>query len=212
MLNPPPSTLLPPSRVDDLQLHLLVLRCQAGDEQAFGALLDRFGSATRRYLRGLVGDAADDVQQDVWLTVHQKLAQLADPRAFRTWLYRTARHRALDHLRAQRRERELFVDDAGADAADPGADDGAGPALDTELLAETIAGLGPLHREALLLRYRDGLAYAEIAVVVGCSIGTVRSRIHYARKRLRAAVTAPSVASAPTSLPAPIHPCEATHD
>ncbi|MDE3153406.1 MAG: sigma-70 family RNA polymerase sigma factor [Gemmatimonadota bacterium] len=180
------------SRHDTLQLHLLVLRCQAGDERAFAALLDRFGDATRGYLQGLVGDAADDVQQEVWLTVYQKLAQLTDPRAFRTWLYRTTRHRALDYLRGERRERELFVDDTDADVPDPGTDDTAGAALDTELLADAIAALGPLHREALLLRYRDGLSYAEIAVVVGCSLGTVRSRIHYARQHLRDAIAGPS--------------------
>lgn len=182
----------PDDRRDALQLHLLVLRCQAGDERAFAALLDRFGGATRSYLRGLVGAAAEDLQQDVWLTVYRKLAQLTDPRAFRTWLYRTTRHRALDYLRAQHREREMFVVDADADVPDPSTNHRAQVALDTELLADAIAGLSPLHREALLLRYRDDLRYAEIAVVVGCSIGTVRSRIHYARQRLRDAMTGPA--------------------
>lgn len=174
-----------PDRNDPFRLHLLVLRCQAGDEHAFARLMDRFGDATLRYLEGIVGDGAEDVHQEVWLTVYRRLASLTDPRAFRTWLYRTTRHRALDHLRTRQRERQLFADDTDHDVPAPPPDD---DPPDAELLSEAIATLGALHREVLLLRYRDELSYAEIAVVVGCSIGTVRSRIHYARHRLREVV------------------------
>ena len=77
-----------------LALEFLVLRCQTGDERAFERLLEQFGERTHRYLRGLVGDAADDVQQEVWLAVYRGIARLAAPHAFRTWLYRTTRNRA----------------------------------------------------------------------------------------------------------------------
>jgi RNA polymerase sigma-70 factor (ECF subfamily) len=171
---------------DALRLHLLVLRCQAGDERAFARLFDEFGPRTQRYLDGLVGDGADDVQQEVWLTVYRQLSTLQDPRRFRTWLYRTTRHRAIDHLRSLRRERELFADDDPADvsraAGDSEVEDST---LDPELLGHTLSQLSPVHREALTLRYRDGLSYADIATVAGCSLGTVRSRIHNARHRLR---------------------------
>ncbi len=171
---------------DALRLHLLVLRCQTGDARAFATLMDRFSQRTLRYLQGLVGDGAEDVNQEVWLTVYGRLATLTDPRRFRTWLYRTTRHRAIDHLRTLRRERELF-DDAG-DAGDAKyftAADDASVAHDLPSIDVQLRDLAPIHREVLLLRYRDDLTYAEIALVAGCSVGTVRSRLHYAIHRLR---------------------------
>ena len=167
---------------EELRLHLLVLRCQAGDEQAFRRLLERFESRTLGYLRGLIGDAAEDVHQEVWLSVYRGLGDLANPRAFRTWLFRTVRHRAIDYLRARKRERELFpgVDPAVIETA--GAED---PAPPEPMLDTVLMRLAAIHREVLLLRYRDGLRYEEIAQVAGCSLGTVRSRLFHARRRLR---------------------------
>lgn len=176
---------------DDLRLFLTVLRCQAGDDGAFAELVDRFGGRTLAYLRGLLGDDAEDVQQEVWIAVYRGLRSLTDPRAFRTWLFRTTRHRAIDWLRARRRERELLEDVArdaayaahdAATAADPTTQRD-GP-IDDAVLARAMAMLAPIHREVLLLRHRDDLSYAEIALVVGVSVGTVRSRLHHARLRL----------------------------
>ncbi|MGH7668650.1 MAG: RNA polymerase sigma factor [Gemmatimonadaceae bacterium] len=181
-----------------LRLHLLVLRCQAGDERAFARLIDRYADRTLRYLGGLVGDGAEDVNQEVWLTVYRRIATLTDPRRFRTWLYRTTRHHAIDFLRAQRRERDLF-DDAGEAEDLPAAAGALDPAPDLPTLDALLRDLAPMHREVLLLRYRDELSYAEIAIVAGCSVGTVRSRLHYATRRLRdhhAHVTAPLQRSA----------------
>jgi RNA polymerase sigma-70 factor, ECF subfamily len=185
------------SEDEELRLHLQVLRCQAGDERAFAALFDRFAGRTLRYLRGLVGDAADDVQQEVWLAVFRGIGGLVDPRAFRTWLYRAARHRAVDFLRRARRERELAAEAVAESAEDAGAAPDEDPLaalepLDQSALHDALAALAPAHREVLVLRYQDGLSYAEIALVVGCSVGTVRSRLHHAKRRLHDAL-APQV-------------------
>ena len=175
---------LRPPTVDDVRLHLLVLRCQAGDERAFNQLIDSFGNRTLRYLRGLVGDAAEDVQQEVWLAVYLRIRVLSNPRAFRTWLFRTTRHRAIDHLRVQKRD-ELLVDVA-QDVADlTESPDDSDAALGDIDLDAAMALLPPVQREVLLLHYRDHLSYAEIALVVGCSIGTVRSRLHHAKRKVR---------------------------
>ncbi|HWP70015.1 MAG TPA: sigma factor, partial [Gemmatimonadaceae bacterium] len=100
---------------EDLALRLLVLRCQAGDEAAFAKLMTTFEERTLGYLRGIIGgDDADDVQQEVWLSVYRHLADLADPGAFRTWLFRTTRHRAIDFLRKRKRDHEL-IDDVPVD-------------------------------------------------------------------------------------------------
>ena len=171
----------------DARLYLLVLRCQAGDESAFAALLRSFGERTLAHLRTLVGDDAEDVQQEVWLTVYRRLPALSNPRAFRTWLFRTTRHRAIDYLRARSREREIFdqtsVDDDRFIAAEEPSLDLAGGSV-----AAVFAQLAPAHREVLRLRYEEDLSYAEIALVLGCAIGTVRSRLHNARRLLQALV------------------------
>ena len=161
------------------------MRCQVGDDQAFATLFEWFGSKTLRYLRGLIGDAADDVHQDVWLTVYRTISGMANPGAFRTWLFRTTRHRAMDFFRRQRREREL-VDKITATApgsSDPWADDAELP--DDAVVEAELARLPPLQREALLLRYRNGLSYAEIALVVGVPVGTVKTRVFHAKRALQ---------------------------
>ena len=171
-----------PTGERDLSLHLLVLRCQAGDERAFARLMTDFGGKTLRYLRGLVGDDADDVQQDVWLTVYRSLHTLGNPGAFRTWLFRTTRHRALDCLRRRKREREL-IDDVPLEQVAV-AEDEPLERIDDSILDAALDAMPPPQREVMLLRYRDDLSYAEIASVVGCPIGTVRTRLFHAKRRL----------------------------
>jgi len=177
-----------PAPDDDLRLHLLVLRCQTGDEQAFASLLTTFVPRTLAHLRGLVGDDADDVQQEVWLTVYRSLRTLGNPRAFRTWLFRTTRHRAIDFLRARRREREL-AEEVSTTIDDSVAPDETFTDLDDTDAAAALATLAPAHREVLVLRYQEDLSYSDIAAVVGCSIGTVRSRLHHAKRQLKEKLT-----------------------
>jgi RNA polymerase sigma-70 factor (ECF subfamily) len=171
------------TRGEAIRLHLLVLRCQAGDERAFAQLFLEFEARTLRYLKSLVGQAADDVQQEVWLAVYRGISALSNPRAFRTWLFSTTRHRAIDYLRSRKREQELFVD------AEPDADEAVAPSsgesVDDAALELAMAELSAAQREVLLLRYRDDMSYAEIALVAGCTIGTVRSRLHNAKRRLQ---------------------------
>jgi len=174
-------------RRDDTRLYLLVLRCQAGDASAFDRLMNEFGGRTLAHLRGLVGEDAEDVQQEVWLTVYRQLSGLSNPRAFRTWLFQTTRHRAIDFLRARKRERELTEE--AAREREPAI----APAdelfdLDGSSLGATLNALIPIHREVLVLRYQEDMSYGEMAIVAGCSIGTIRSRLHAAKRRLQEAL------------------------
>jgi RNA polymerase sigma-70 factor, ECF subfamily len=174
----------PAAADESLRLHLLVLRCQAGDDQAFARLYHSFSARTLAHLRGLIRDDAEDVQQEVWLTVYRSIRTLGNPDGFRTWLYRTTRHRAIDFLRKRRRQQEL-VDEVASMAQEATSEPDAGlPEIDPAALDRAIAELPALQREALLLRYRDHLSYADIAVVVGCPLGTVRTRLHHAKRRL----------------------------
>ena len=172
----------------DIRLHVLVMRCQTGDERAFDALLSEFGHRTLAYIRGFAGDDADDVQQELWLHVFQRISTLADPGAFRTWLFRATRNRVIDWLRRAKRERELLddaplrVESTDVATSNPMTDAGF---IDPEELDAALGKIPPPQREVLLLRYRDDLSYADIALVVGCPLGTVRTRLHHGRKRLQ---------------------------
>jgi RNA polymerase sigma-70 factor, ECF subfamily len=175
------------ARDDDKRLYLLVLRCQTGDETAFSQLMYWFGARTLAHLRGLLGDDSDDVQQEVWLAVYRRIGGLTNPRAFRTWLFQTTRHRAIDFLRSRKRERDLLEDAAHEIEIAHAPDEGIG-GLDQSSIAAALGELSPVQREALLLRYQEEMTYAQIAVIVGCSIGTVRSRLHHAKQRLQDAM------------------------
>ena len=177
-------------RDDEKRLFLLVLRCQAGDETAFSRLMEWFGARTLAHLRGLLGDDADDVQQEVWLAVYMRIGALSNPRAFRTWLFQTTRHRAIDFLRSRKRERELLEEAAREIDFANAPDEGIG-GLDQSSVAAALKDLSPAQREVLLLRYEEDMTYAQIAVIVGCSIGTVRSRLHHAKLRLQDAIGGP---------------------
>ncbi len=170
----------------DRLLYLLVLRCQAGDEAAFGQLFESFGGRTLAHLRTLVGDEAEDVQQEVWLAVYRRVASLANPNGFRTWLFQMTRHRAIDYLRVRKRERELFDDETTIDMTQIAADDDEQVDLAGGSVAVVFTQLAPSHREVLQLRYQEDLSYTEIALVSGCAVGTVRSRLHHAKRHLQA--------------------------
>jgi RNA polymerase sigma-70 factor (ECF subfamily) len=179
-----------PVEAHALSLHLLVLRCQAGDERAFARLMDAFADRTRGLLRGLLGDDAEDVQQEVWLSVYRGIGGLSNPAAFRTWLYRTTRHRAVDFLRKRKREQEL-VDDVAIETVQvgEGSDDDSLVEFDASTLDAALKAIPPPQREVMLLRYRDEMSYNEIALVVGCPVGTVRTRLHHAKRRLQELLT-----------------------
>jgi RNA polymerase sigma-70 factor, ECF subfamily len=162
---------------------LLVLRSQAGDQVAFTEIVDRYQPRLRYYLRKMLVDvhAAEDVMQDVWCDVFRAMPRLADAGAFRAWLYRIARDRAFRDLR-KRRPRPRPVDELAL-AAHAAEIDKLKPE-DVELVHAALDKLAPEHREALILRFIDDMSYTEMAAIVGCQVGTVRSRLHYAKQAL----------------------------
>lgn len=128
--------------------------------------------------------------QDVWVTIVRKIATLDHPAAFQSWMYRIARNRSISRLRRSRphvalddladAEQLTIADDQKGDD-----DDASLPSHDAAALDAGLARLSPVHREVLTLRFMNGLTYEEIAAVTSCSIGTVRSRIHYGKSALR---------------------------
>jgi RNA polymerase sigma-70 factor (ECF subfamily) len=162
---------------------LLVLRCQTGDEDAYRELVGHFGPRLRYFLRKLVGqfDRADDLAQEVWIDVLRQLPRLKDAGAFTTWMYRTAHGKAM--LDGRRNGRVPVISPDVEWIAEK--DDDTFSAEDAERIHAGLDRLEPAQREVLVLRFLEELSYDEIGQIVDCPLGTVRSRIHYAKAALR---------------------------
>jgi RNA polymerase sigma-70 factor, ECF subfamily len=163
---------------------VLVVRCQAGDRAAFEELVGLYQARLRYFLARMVGDdhSTDDLLQDVWFDVYRGVVRLADPGAFPTWLYQIARRRA---LAARRKRRPPPSSLEAIEPVEAKEEDDDFTAEDAERVHAALGQLGPDHREVLLLRFVEGMSYEDIAGVTGCQLGTVRSRIHYAKRALR---------------------------
>jgi RNA polymerase sigma-70 factor (ECF subfamily) len=169
-----------------LHEQLLVLRCQAGDEDAFEELVARYHPRLRYYLRRILprADQADDVLQEVWLAVFRALPRLADPAALAAWLYRIARDKASVEWRGRPPERSLDV----SDFVEEPSQDSEFRQEDAQEIHASLDQLSPEQREILVLRFLEDMSYEQIARVTGCPIGTVRSRLYYAKSALRRAI------------------------
>lgn len=163
---------------------LLVLRCQAGDQEAFAQLVARYQPGLRYYLRKMLFGLRepDDVLQDVWLDVFREIARLIDADAFRAWLYQIARARALKEFRKRRLSFQPLNEEDVPDAEQGTETFSADEAQSVHAALDKLAGA---HREVLVLRYIEDMSYEEIAYIVNCGVGTVRSRLHYAKRSLR---------------------------
>jgi RNA polymerase sigma-70 factor (ECF subfamily) len=169
---------------DRLFERVLVLRCQAGDEAAFTELVERYHARLRYYVRKMLGrdHRSEDVLQDVWFDVFRGVARLADPGAFPAWVYRITRVRVARILRRDRPPvQSLEVDNLSAAPED----EEDFTEEDAERIHAALDRLSPEHREVLVLRFLEDLSYEDIARVTGEQLGTVRSRLHYAKRALR---------------------------
>ena len=166
----------------DKELESIVHRCKAGERSAFEELFEMYQPRLKYYVRRLdTGGNTDDTLQDIWLTVFKKIHKLKDAQSFGVWLYRIARNRVYDGFRRKDRFVSLPEDEFGvSESAEPVFD-----ANDAENLHKSLKKLKPYHREVLTLCFIERMPYQSIADVTGCSIGTVRSRIFYAKQSLR---------------------------
>lgn len=166
-----------------------------GDARAFETLYDRHALPVWRFVQRSVHNAAlaDDLVQDVWFSLVNQ-APRYEPRArFRTWLFTLAHHRLVDHWRTHKAHASLDAETGdGAALADTlAADSGFGPVRQlqsreqAQALLDALAALPAPQREAFLLQAEGGLSLAEIAQATGVNAETAKSRLRYARARLR---------------------------
>lgn len=166
-----------------------------GDALAFETLYDRHALPVWRFVQRSVRNAAlaDDLVQDVWFRLLRHAPQYEVRAKFRTWLYTLAHHRVVDHWRSHRPHESLDADTdddmARLETLSAGTDDGPEHRLDSreqaQALLDALAALPAAQREAFLLQAEAGMTVAEIAQATGVSPETAKSRLRYARARLR---------------------------
>ncbi len=173
----------------------LVREAKTGDKAAFGKLVNKYYEMVYAVVFGVLHhrEAAKDVAQEVFLKVFRELLGFEGKAKFKTWLYRVSVNAALDQARKRRPAESLDATDKSSDDDEPPVvitDKSPGPrdrAAQRELrvlLDQAIEQLSADHRAVLVLREWQELSYEEIAETLGVEIGTVMSRLHYARKKL----------------------------
>jgi len=178
-------------RLEQIREQLDVLRAQLGDDEAFMRLAERYHACLLHYVRRIVGDrgTADDVAQETWVAAHRGLRRLREPERLKAWLYGIARNKALNALRKEDRSRLDYVEDEVLEAVPDDGDEAL--ELRAEQAAQVHRGLDRIsaaHAEVLILCYVNGLSYEEIAEITRTKLGTVRSRLYYAKRALREAM------------------------
>jgi RNA polymerase sigma-70 factor (ECF subfamily) len=175
----------------------LVRRTLSGDRQAYQVLVEKYQQRVYAVAFGVVHNREDalDVVQDVMIKAYRKLARFRGASSYYTWLYRITVNMAIDYRRKRKNTVQVEYDDriGAEDEPDrPGLKsqtEDPSEALDRKEINDLVMGamksLPEEQRTVLVLREIEGLSYDEIAKVAGISIGTVMSRLHYGRKKLR---------------------------
>jgi len=175
----------------------LVLLAQKGDNNAFDQLVTHYRGKVYAMIYNMIRNDADawDLAQDVFVKAWKALPKFEARSAFYTWLYRITHNVTYDWMRKKKITAGTEFDDQVALDAVPGSptsprevqqpdQSAAGGEIKTQIDA-AIQELSGDHRQAILLKEVEGLSYQEIADVMECSIGTVMSRLFYARKKLQ---------------------------
>jgi RNA polymerase sigma-70 factor (ECF subfamily) len=170
----------------------LLERARNGDSQAFGALVERYQRRVVGVAQAVVHNQDDAVElaQETFVRAYENLSKFESRSSFSTWLYRIAANLAIDFRRREGRHQVLRGEDAETEISripSPRGDSYQETAR-TELSQRINGALKELtseHRAVILLREVEGLSYDEISDVLHVPRGTVMSRLHYARSRMR---------------------------
>lgn len=177
----------------------LIKRCKRGEEGALQELFNLYRERVYGVLYGIVGDREEsrDLLQEVFIKVFRSLGKFRQESNLGTWIHRIAVNTALDHMR-RRKPVQISMDDVKERDLAQGAQTPSQAAAPEAALRRAELGrrisqaMGTLsadHRATILLREVEGLSYGEIAETMKCSKGTVMSRLHYARSKLRSALS-----------------------
>ncbi|OGW79941.1 MAG: hypothetical protein A3G33_05030 [Omnitrophica bacterium RIFCSPLOWO2_12_FULL_44_17] len=168
----------------------LVHEAQAGKKEAFGKLVDQYYEMVYAVAFGVVGNREDalDATQDVFTKVYQQLRRFEGNSKFKTWLYRVAVNVAIDIYR-KRRPTEPVDESLHLESKIQSPGEHVRQNELMQLVKQALDELTPEHRAVLVMREWQDMSYEEIAEALGIEIGTVMSRIFYARKKIGEVLT-----------------------
>jgi RNA polymerase sigma-70 factor (ECF subfamily) len=162
----------------------IALRCQSGEAGAFEDLIAAMERPLLYYAASLTGDPDSglDVLQEAWIKAFRGIGKLKDPGALRSWLYSIVHGIAVDRIRrnVSRERAEAAELEDFQECAEPSFDE-----EDAAAIHQALSELDVKHREVLVLHFLEDLSLDEIVNVVGCSLGTVKSRMHYAKRAMK---------------------------
>ena len=169
----------------------LIKRCQSGDQQAMEQIVRQYQNQVYNIAYGMLRNSEDaqDIMQEVFLRVWDKIRQFQFKSRFSTWLYRIVKNLSINEKNRQRRRQTspMEMDDSQAwvpiDTMTPEKE--ALLVEKQELMKVALAQLKKDYRTILVLREMETLSYEELSKVLGCSLGRVKSRLHEARMELR---------------------------
>ena len=176
---------MPPAGLPDDEL---IRRIKQQDREAFADLYQRHHRPLMAYIGRLVGDpaVAEELFQELFLAVWQTAGRFRGHSSVRTWLYRIAYNQAVSWLR---KKRPLLWDEpppALAASAEPLPELRASQAIQREQIQSALEYLTPDHRAVVELTFYHQMSYREIAEIMNCPVGTVKSRMSYARRQMAA--------------------------
>jgi RNA polymerase sigma-70 factor (ECF subfamily) len=170
---------------------ILISRCQKGDQDALKEIFDQYHQKVYRVAYGVVREREEalDIVQEVFIKLYRSIRNFKGKSKFYTYLYRMAMNTAIDHSRKMKKSPFLSLDEMeGFQPTEREEKDPDHTFLRKELKERIKGALEKLpidQKKALIFREVEGLSYQEMAESMDCSVGTVMSRLHYARKRIR---------------------------
>ncbi len=170
-----------------------------GEDEAFRLLMERYRNRAFHVALGITGDPDDalDVVQEAFVKAYYNLKDFRFGANFYTWFYRLLVNQAIDRWRKSSRSQTVPLDEKWLSEEVSAPESVTYPRTPEELaqnrqlsgaLSRAIDDLPEYHRAVIILREVDGMAYEEISKVLHCSVGTVMSRLHYARAKLKEAL------------------------
>jgi RNA polymerase sigma-70 factor (ECF subfamily) len=169
----------------------MISRCQQGDQEALKEIFDKYHKRVYRIAYGVVRhrEEAIDIVQEVFIKLFRSIKNFKGKSHFYTYLYRMVMNTAIDHTRKTGKQFISSLDEEGSFEPSDELEKGPERILLQKELEERVKGamekLPAEQRAALIFRDVEGLSYQEMAEAMGCSIGTVMSRLHYGRKRIQ---------------------------
>lgn len=169
----------------------MISRCQEGDQEALKEIFDKYHKKVYRIAYGVVRqrEEALDIVQEVFIKLFRSIKNFKGRSRFYTYLYRMAMNTAIDHARKVGKQFFSSLDEEGSFEPSDKVEKGPEKMLLQKELEGRVAlamdKLPPEQKAALIFRDVEGLSYREMSEAMGCSIGTVMSRLHYGRRKVQ---------------------------